>query len=154
MTPNTKIRPLLRDDLPAAEALIRAVELFPPELLPDMAEPALSGTSDDKWWITEDRMGLAYAAPERLTDGTWNLLLLAIHPMAQGRGLGRAIVGAVDHGLRAAGGRLLLVETSGTDGFSGTRKFYERLGFHCEARIRDYYALGDDKVTFVRTLAE
>jgi hypothetical protein len=34
MTQNCDIRPLRRDDLPAAQALIAAVDLFPAELLP------------------------------------------------------------------------------------------------------------------------
>lgn len=146
------IRPLRRDDLPRAQALIGAVDLFLPDLLPGMAEPALSGATDELWLIGDAGVGLAYAAPEPLTDGTWNMLALAVDPGAQGRGLGRALVGAVVAELVARGGRLLLVDTSGTEGFAGTRAFYRRLGFRQEARIRDYYQAGDDKVTFVLPL--
>jgi ribosomal protein S18 acetylase RimI-like enzyme len=67
--------------------------------------------------------GLAYAAPERLTDGTWNLLLLAVDPASQRRGLGRALVTAVVEALGKAGGRLLIIETSGTAEFAGTQLF-------------------------------
>ena len=42
MTDET-IRPLRRDDLSAAEALIGAVDLFPPEMLAEMATPYLEG---------------------------------------------------------------------------------------------------------------
>ncbi len=49
--------------------------------------------------------------------------------------------------------RLLLVETSGVAGFAGQRRFYRKLGFRREARIRDYYQAGDDKVVFAKSLS-
>ena len=149
--PNT-IRALRRDDLAAAQALIAAVDLFPPELLPEMAEPGLSGTGPDLWLFAEGGDGMAFAVPERLTIGTWNLLALAVAPPRQGQGLGRALVRAVEERILAQGGRLLLVETSGTAGFAGTRAFYRRLGFDREARIRAFYGPGDDKVIYTRAL--
>lgn len=152
MTLSQNIRPLRRDDLEAALALVVAVDLFPPDLLPEMAEPFLSQASDELWWIADDGKGLAYAAPERLTDGTWNLLLLAVDPGLQRQGLGRALVAAVVEALGKAGGRLLIVETSGTPEFAGTQKFYRRLGFHREARIRDFYGPGDDKLIFTQAM--
>jgi ribosomal protein S18 acetylase RimI-like enzyme len=152
MTQNLNIRAMTHDDLAAAGAVIAAVDLFPPDLLPEMAAPGLSGSAPELWLIAEGGEGLAYAVPERLTDGTWNLLALAVLPALQGQGLGRALVAAVEAEVRSRGGRLLLVETSGTEGFSGTRAFYLRLGFHREAQIRDYYAAGDDKVIYTRPL--
>lgn len=146
------IRALRREDLAAAQAVIAAVDLFPPEMLPDMAEPGLSGAAPDLWLIAGDGAGLAFAVPERLTDGTWNLLALAVRPERQGQGLGRSLVTAAETALRARGGRLLLVETSGHPGFAGTRAFYRRLGFRREARIREFYAAGDDKVIYTRSL--
>lgn len=149
---NHTIRPLRRDDLPAADAVIAAVDLFPPELLAGMAAPFLDG-ADELWLVVEGGGGLAHAAPERLTDGTWNLLLLAVDPARQGRGLGRRLVAAVETALKATGARLLLVETSGVPEFGGQRRFYGKLGFQREARIRDYYQAGEDKVIFVKALS-
>lgn len=150
MTDDT-IRPLRRDDLSAAQAVIAAVDLFPPEMLPDMAAAYMDG-ADELWLVVENGAGLAYAAPERLTDGTWNLLLLAVGPARQTQGLGRRLVAAVEAALRDKGARLLLVETSGVPGLAGQRRFYTRLGFRREARIRDYYQTGDDKVVFAKPL--
>jgi ribosomal protein S18 acetylase RimI-like enzyme len=151
MTLSIEIRPLRRGDLEAAAALVSAVDLFPPDLLPEMTAPFLSGAFE-LWRIADGGKGLAYAAPERLTDGTWNLLLLAVDPASQRRGLGRALVAAVVEALGKAGGRLLIVETSGTPEFAGTQRFYRRLGFRREARIRDFYGPGDDKVIFTLRL--
>lgn len=149
---NDTIRPLRRDDIAAAEAIIAAVDLFPPEMLAGMAAPFLEG-ADELWLVVEGGSGLAYAAPERLTDGTWNLLLLAVDPARQKLGLGRQLVAAVESALRKKGARLLLVETSGVVEFAGQRRFYARLGFRREARIRDYYQAADDKVIFAKPLS-
>lgn len=70
------IRPLRRDDLAAARSLIAAVDLFPAKMLTGMATPWLDGQEEAIWLVANTGAGLAYAAPERLTDGTWNLLLL------------------------------------------------------------------------------
>lgn len=146
------IRPLRRDDLSAARTLIAAVDLFPPEMLAGVAAPFLQG-ADELWLVVEGGTGLAYAAPERLTDGTWNLLLLAVDPARQGQGLGRRLVLAVEAALGEKGARLLLVETSGVPEFAGQRRYYRKLGVRREARIRDYYQAGDDKVVFVKPLS-
>jgi RimJ/RimL family protein N-acetyltransferase len=40
------------------------------------------------------------------------------------------------------------VETSGLPEFEATRRFYERNGYVREARIRDFYRKGEDKIVF------
>lgn len=44
--------------------------------------------------------------------------------------------------------RTLIVDTSSLDAYEQARAFYTRRGFVQEARIRDFYGPGDDKVTF------
>lgn len=105
----------------------------------------------DALWFTDDDGGLqgvAYVEPERMTDGTYNLLLIAVHPRAQKKGRGTELVRYVESQVAEHGGRMLLVETMGTEDFAHVRRWYERLGFVEEARIRDFYADGYDKVVF------
>ena len=45
-----------------------------------------------------------------------------------------------------------LIETSGVPDFAAQRAFYAGLGYHEEARIRDFYAAGDDKIVFWKRL--
>ena len=52
----------------------------------------------------------------------------------------------------AQGARLIVVDTSGIEDFAGTRAFYARSGYDEEARIRDFWATGDDKVIFRKAL--
>ncbi|CAN0589115.1 unnamed protein product [Ectocarpus sp. 12 AP-2014] len=48
--------------------------------------------------------------------------------------------------------RVLLVETSGNAGFARTRAFYAQAGYEEEARIREFYAAGEDKIIFRKAL--
>ena len=54
--------------------------------------------------------------------------------------------------LKARAARLLIVDTSSLPAFDGARAFYPALGFREEARIRDFWTDGDDKVTFAKRL--
>ncbi len=95
---------------------------------------------------------IAYCAPERMTSGTWNLYLIAVLPSLQRRGLGAAMMAHVESLLAARGERVLLVETSGLPQFERTRAFYRRLAYTEEARIREFYQAGEDKVVFWKAL--
>lgn len=44
--------------------------------------------------------------------------------------------------------RTLIVDTSSMDDYAQARAFYRRQGLVEEARIRNFYGPGDDKVTF------
>jgi len=48
------------------------------------------------------------------------------------------------------GGRMVIAETSTLDKYAPTRKFYLSMGYDQESVIRDFYKIGDGKVTFVK----
>jgi hypothetical protein len=49
---------------------------------------------------------------------------------------------------------ILLVETAGLDSFDYVRSFYVGDGFENEARVRDFYDVGVDKIIFRKSLTE
>jgi ribosomal protein S18 acetylase RimI-like enzyme len=152
----TSARPVVAGDLPALKAVIDATGLFPSALLDGMTAGYLAGDGGDAWLTLEDGGGpaaVAYYAPEPMTDGTWNLRLIAVHPDHQGRGRGAALLGHVEATLAAGGARVLLVETSGAPAFERTRAFYRARGYDEEARIREFYQAGEDKLVFRKALA-
>lgn len=152
----TSIRPATLDDVTTLKALIDAVELFPSDMLDDMMAEYFNN-ENEHFWLTDDDggpVGIAYYAPERLTEGTWNLYLIAIHPDRQGQGRGGALLRYVEQQLRVRGERVLLVETSGLPDFEFQRAFYRKCGYDEEARIRDFYKAGEDKVIFRKALNE
>ncbi len=88
-----------------------------------------------------------------MTHGTWNLYWIAIAPDYQRHGRGKAMLEHVESWLNERKQRILLVETAGLDSFEYVRKFYAKNGFEAEARIRDFYEPGVDKVMFRKSLA-
>ena len=149
------IRPTSPEDLADLQVVLDETQLFPSDLLADMLAPTLAGQTE-AFWLTcqydDQAVGLCYTVPAEMTDRAWNMLALAVRPDLQGRGLGAALVSTVEQRLKANGQRLLIVDTSGTEDFALTRKFYAQNGYEEEARIRDYWATGDDKVTFCKAL--
>ena len=153
------IREASPDDQPALMALGQATGLFQPhelEFLDGMLTEYFAGSlGQGHSWIVDDHEGVlaaAYYAPEIMGDGVWNLYFIGVHPDRQGQGRGAALLSHVEKALRSEGGRLLLVETSGVDSFALTRSFYAKNGYEQEARIRDYYTAGDDKIVFRKVL--
>ncbi len=153
------IRPALREDITALTTLAEASGLFQPdelgfvvEMLGDYFDGKLG---PDHFWIADDDggpVGVAYVGQERLTEGTWNLYMIAVHPDRQGQGRGEAIVRHVEEMVLACGARQLIVETSGLPKFDRVRDFYRKCGYEEEARIRDFYRAGDDKVVYRKIL--
>lgn len=149
------IREMRREDIPALEDVLNQTGLFPAEMLQPMAEPWLSGIAGHRWMVAlyhENPIGFAYVEAERMTEGTFNLLAIAVKPEAQARGVGTALVSDLMQRLRNEGGRVLLVETSSLDEFAKTRSFYEGQAFTKEARIRDFYRNGEDKIVYWTSL--
>ena len=150
------IRPAESRDLPALEAVLDGTGLFPSEMLADMIAGFLAGGEGAGLWLTCEAggavIGFCYAAPEEMTDGTWNMLALAILPARQGAGAGAALVAHLEGVLGAQGARVMIVDTSGDEAFARTRAFYRANGYTEEARIRDFWAAGDDKVIFWKAL--
>jgi ribosomal protein S18 acetylase RimI-like enzyme len=146
------IRPLTAEQLHAVKSVIDDVGLFPSELLDGMTASFLAGTAKEELWFVAISDGtacaVAYCAPERMTDGTWSLLLIAVRQDRQGKGLGAALTRHVEWTLAKRKVRILLVEASGLPSFERTRAVYQRLGYLEEARIREFYAAGEDKVVF------
>lgn len=151
------IRPTKQRDIPALQEVLDGTALFPREMLPDMLGGFLSDNESEDVWLTCEvdgkAIGFCYAVPEQLAEGAWNMLAIAVLPNLQGSGSGRAITTHLEAELRARGARILIADTSGTDDFAETRAFYRKNGYAEEARIRDFWAPGDDKIVFWKSLS-
>lgn len=117
----------------------------------------LSGDKIQDVWLTYEcdgeGAGFCYAVPEKLTDGTWNMLAIAVHPASQAKGVGSAIVKKLEAILFDRGQRVLIADTSGTVEFEKTREFYRKNGYLEVARIPEFWAVDNDKVVFWKRLA-
>ena len=150
------MRLVIKEDLGALKRVLDTIDLFPSEMLEDMVSGYLSEVDSDEFWFTSEIDGVpiavAYCAPEKLTDHTYNLYAIGIKADLQGRGIGGAMMDQIEAYLVARGKRILLVETSGSADFKLTREFYVKKNYTLEATIRDFWAEGDDKVIFWKKL--
>jgi [ribosomal protein S18]-alanine N-acetyltransferase len=104
-------------------------------------------------WLTvarigDDAVGFALA---RAIAGEAELLLLAVRPDAQGRGIGKSLLNHFFHGARSRGADHLHLEVrDGNDAI----KLYTRLGFSVVGRRRNYYNGRDGKQYDALSLAK
>lgn len=155
---NPNIRAVKPGDMAALKAVIDANELFPSKMLDDMVSDYFGNPDSCEIWLTDEGdsgpIAIVYCAPEKMTEGTWNLYLIAVHPDCQGEGRGTAMVSHIEKMLADKGERLLLVETSGLPEFERTQAFYRQCGYEEEARIRAFYQAGEDKIVFRKALSK
>ncbi len=155
------IRPIMPEDTGELIHLAKEIGLFSPDELEELRQMLADSLSEEgethPFWITDDDdglVGLAYCEPERMTSGTWNLQLIGVHPTHQKQGHGGKLLRFVEETLAGRGARILLVETLGTPNFEHVRAFYRKNGYDEEARIREFYAEGADKVVFRKVLSK
>lgn len=79
-----------------------------------------------------------------LTDWTYDLYWIAVDPNIHGKGIGSSLVRHMEEDLRSAGGRIVLIETSGKPQYENERKFYTKNGYEVQTVIKDFYRSGDD----------
>ena len=97
--------------------------------------------------------GYVLFGPVPLTEGNFDIYWIATDPRLHGQGRGRALMEAVEAELRGRGARMICLETSSQGSYARTRSFYEKGGYEEEARIRDFYRTGDDRITYVKRLS-
>lgn len=151
------IRETIRTDSDALLAIAESSDQFDENGLSHVKETLnsyLEGESDGLWFTADDGepVGVAYCAPEPVTEGTWNLLMLWTRHDRNGQGHGSALVHRVEQILTQREARLLIVETSGLPDFENARAFYSKCGFTQEARIKNFFAAGDDKIVYTKML--
>jgi ribosomal protein S18 acetylase RimI-like enzyme len=153
------IRKLVSGDRPAVAAIVSDVGNFNPaeiqcalELVDIYLDHPLQ--QDYRLVIAESANGEVHGyacwGPTPLARGTYDLYWIATHPGAQGRGVGRALMAYVEEQVVQDQGRLLVLETSSKESYRKTVGFYRGLGYEEASRIRDFYDVGDDRLTFVK----
>ncbi|MEO8448283.1 MAG: GNAT family N-acetyltransferase [Gemmatimonadota bacterium] len=157
------VRPLAPTDRSVVEGMTRAARLFRADEIPVALEVFDAATGANPAGAIDPDYehagvvcdgclrGWAVWGPTPGTLGTFDLYWIVVEPLSQGAGFGSLLVEEMERRVRGRA-RLIMVETAGRDDYAGTRAFYQRHGYHVVATIPDFYAPGDDRVTFVKTL--
>ncbi len=124
------------------------------EYVADVLKRHLDEGSDAMWLTADDGepVAFAYCGPEPVASGVWNLWMLWTRRDRVGRGHGAALIDIIEQRSIDIGARRLIVETSSLDAFAPARAFYRKCGFEHEATVRDFFADGDDKWIYTKTL--
>ncbi len=154
------LRPVERGHRARLEQLTRATGRFREEEVAtavELLEESLGG--DDEYRFVgafdgEQLVGYACWGPTPGTAGTHDLYWIVVDQARQGAGVGTQLLAEVEHGLRANGQRLVVVETSSRADYAPTRAFYEHRGYARAATIPGYYAPGDDLVIYTKDLTD
>ncbi len=97
-------------------------------------------------------VGYACWGPIPGTLQSVDLYWIAVDPTAQGRGVGRALLGATERWIVEFGRSRVYVETASRTQYEPTRAFYRACGYHVAAELDEFYAPGDGKVIFLKVL--
>lgn len=97
-------------------------------------------------------LGFICYGPTPLTEGTYDLYWICTAREAHQNGVGRALFRRLEEIVRAEGGRMISIVTSGTPSYQPAREFYLRVGCTLDGVVRDYYRPGDDMHIYSRRL--
>jgi ribosomal protein S18 acetylase RimI-like enzyme len=147
-------------DLPALRRLVVATRVFYPEerqiALELLQERLRRGTKSGYEFFFAERAGrlVGYCAwgEVPLTRRSYDLYWIAVAPDAQGEGIGQHLMKLAESAVGRRGGGGLYIETSSRTVYARTRRFYRTAGYRQVARLRDFYAPGDHKVVFCKTI--
>jgi ribosomal protein S18 acetylase RimI-like enzyme len=86
------------------------------------------------------------------TKGSYDLYWIAIHNKLRGKGIGIKLLQETEKQVQIMGGKKIYIETSSTEKYASTQRFYLRQAYALEARLKDYYREGDDKLVFSKSI--
>jgi GNAT superfamily N-acetyltransferase len=155
------IRKFENTDLQPLADIVRATAVFRPEEI-EVAIELMQIAIDDPLqqdyilftYVDEQGSVLGYYCAGRtpMTVSTFDLYWIAAHPDHHGKGIGYRLMKHCEEMVRSSGGTLVIVETSSLPKYDRTRYFYQRNNYVEAARVRDYYAAGDDLVVYTKHL--
>lgn len=85
-----------------------------------------------------------------MTDRCWDLYWIAVAPSFARSGIGRMLAATMEKVITDLHGRQIHIDTSSLPTYTPACRFYEKIGFRLEARLKDFYRQGDDKLIYVK----
>jgi len=154
---------LQENDAAAVHALVAETDFFSEteqQVAVELVEETLSrgAASGYQFVLVDDPddpgqlLGYTCYGPIPATESSYDLYWIAVAPGQQRKGLGGELLCETERLASQQGARRMYVDTSGREQYGPTRRFYERMGYRVEARLEDFYAPGDDKLIFSKSL--
>jgi ribosomal protein S18 acetylase RimI-like enzyme len=148
---------LFKTDLPAVRNICTSTGFFREDEIDvavELVQEALdTGQEKSGYYFLfamddESTCGFVCFGPTPCTIGTFDLYWIVVDDNYRGKGVGLELLRQTENMLKQLKARKLYIETSSTDKYLPTRKFYQKAGYTEEARLKDFYLPGDDKVIY------
>jgi GNAT superfamily N-acetyltransferase len=163
---NRELSPLFREEVTpgdrhAVDRLVRATGFFSEEeigIAVELVEERLAkGDASGYFFLFAEEgerlIGYTCFGPIPGTSHSFDLYWIAVDPGEQGRGVGRKLMAQSEMLMARRGGMHVYADTSSRPQYGPTRAFYLSCGYLQEAFLADFYAPGDGKVIFVKSLS-
>lgn len=101
-----------------------------------------------------DGVTVAYSCfgPIIMSKTSFDLYWIASHNDYRGKGIGKKVLEETCRQAKSMGCSIIIAETSGLPHYEPTRAFYINNKFELEATLKDFYALGDDKLFYTKRI--
>ncbi len=86
------------------------------------------------------------------TAGSYDLYWIAVDNACRAKGLGKQLLKRTEDIIRSRRGEHIYAETSSRRQYQATQRFYESCGYLREAYLKDFYAAGDSKIIYSKSL--
>ncbi|OFZ26701.1 MAG: hypothetical protein A2381_17060 [Bdellovibrionales bacterium RIFOXYB1_FULL_37_110] len=149
------IQPIKITDKAKLVNLLEDISLFTPderavalELLEDTSPSSdyhFLGTFEDNGELSS----FICFGPTPMTHGTFDMYWVGTADHHQRKGLARKLFNEMNMVLKKQNARMVRIETSGKDNYVSTRSFYENIRLVEEARLKDFYSVGDDLIIYM-----
>jgi GNAT superfamily N-acetyltransferase len=117
-----------------------------------IAERLAKGESSGYYFVFAEVDGVTAAyscyGHIEMTKSCFDLYWLVTHNDFRGKGIGKKLLEETYREAKKLGCTIIIAETSGREHYAPTQAFYISAGYTLEARIRDYYDKGDDKLIY------
>jgi D-alanine-D-alanine ligase len=145
------VRPFGPDDGRFADASFYDSDLLTADEKPDLAERlanvprrAVAVAAEFEGSVA----GVASAAPADVKNAVYALDFIGVAGPVRRRGVGSALLTAVERGVAAAGGRLLVADVPSSPGSGPVRQLLARNQYLVSGEVPEYYADGYARLTF------
>jgi len=121
-----------------------------------VAERLEDGESTGYFFVFAELDGVTVAyscfGPILMSQTSFDLYWIAAHNDYRGKGIGRIVLEETCRRAKAMGCSIIIAETSGLPHYAPTRSFYISNNFELEATLKDFYAMGDDKLFYTKRI--
>ena len=151
------VRPLAAADRTSLEGIVRRTGVFSTAetaVAMELIDAALGNPAQKDYILYSaegaagEVLGYYCVGPTPMTAGTWDLYWIAVDPDYHAMEIGKTLLKHSEELVKERGATLLIAETSSKPSYDNTNRFYLRNSYREIARIRNYYAEGDDLVVY------